>query len=186
MHLKTYLKFWIAGQFLNKKLITEQYSSIFEIDYKKLQKQGIKLIIFDYDNTISCYHDWQIDKETDLLLDKLKKMNFKLAILSNSTKTNIAKIKKLFKRKNIYISDNKKSKPHPNDFLEIMKIYKTKNISTAMIGDRVTTDIYGAYLAGIKKRILVQYFKTSCPKIPKINRIINKLELLFIKSINAN
>ncbi len=182
MHLKTYLKFWVTGQFRNKKLLTAHYSSIFEIDFKNLSKKNIQLLIFDYDNTLACYHQKSLNQKTIHLLKNLQKQNFRIAILSNSSKSNIKKLEKIFESYNIYISKNQISKPHKQEFLNILKIHKIKPSQTAMIGDRITTDIYGAYLANIKERILVDYFDNSktCPKAPSIDRIIKQIEKSLI------
>ena len=58
--------------------------NILNINYEKLKEKGIKLLIFDLDNTIISYETNELDKEVIHLFKKLKK-DFKIVVLSNTT-----------------------------------------------------------------------------------------------------
>ena len=47
------------------------YQSIYRVDYEKLKNVGIKLIIFDLDNTIATYSESIPRSEAKELIDKL-------------------------------------------------------------------------------------------------------------------
>ena len=47
--------------------------NIFDIDYDKLKKNGIKCLVFDLDNTLGLIDEEKCPKEAKKLLKKLKK-----------------------------------------------------------------------------------------------------------------
>ena len=61
--------------------------NILSIDYKKLKEKGIKLLIYDLDNTIISYETNILDKEIIDLFKELKK-SFQIVVLSNTTNPN--------------------------------------------------------------------------------------------------
>ena len=65
--------------------------NILSIDYKKLKEKGIKLLIYDLDNTIISYETNILDKEIIDLFKELKK-SFQIVVLSNTTNSNKIKI----------------------------------------------------------------------------------------------
>ena len=62
--------------------------NIFEIDYDKLKKNGIKCLVFDLDNTLGLIDEKECPKEAKKLLKKLKK-DFTIYISSNNTRKRI-------------------------------------------------------------------------------------------------
>lgn len=65
------------------------YQSIYRVDYEKLKNVGIKLIIFDLDNTIATYSESIPRSEAKELIDKLKEMGFNVILMSNSNKSRV-------------------------------------------------------------------------------------------------
>ena len=61
--------------------------NILSIDYKKLKEKGIRLLIYDLDNTIISYETNILDKEIIDLFKELKK-SFQIVVLSNTTNSN--------------------------------------------------------------------------------------------------
>ena len=62
--------------------------NIFEIDYKKLKKDGIKCLIFDLDNTLGLIEHEKCPEETRKLIKELEK-DFLIFISSNNTQQRI-------------------------------------------------------------------------------------------------
>lgn len=65
--------------------------NIFDIDYSKLKKEGIKCLIFDLDNTLGLIDEKKCPSEVKKLIKKLKK-DFTVFISSNNTKKELLNI----------------------------------------------------------------------------------------------
>ncbi len=150
--------------------------SIYDIDYKKLKKNGIKCLIFDLDNTISPININKPTKKLRDLIEILKDMKFKVLIVSNSPKKRVEPFKDILGVDSAYLS----FKPLKKKYLKILKIYKLKNNQIACIGDQLLTDIWGANRMEFVS-ILVNPIGTTDYALTKFNRMIepfiyNKLE----------
>lgn len=152
MNIKNYMGFWFK---LNKKeIITESYNSVFKIPWSKLK--NVRLIIFDVDDTISS-HKGEIKRNIIDLFLELQKENFEIVLLSNCSKDRGEYLNETFSNLNIYIKVNS-DKPNPKSYKDILKKFKLKPHNCLVIGERVATDLYGAFLAGIPNRVLVKPF----------------------------
>ena len=154
---------------MNKFLPDMYQQNIYSINYQKLKKNKIKLLIFDFDNTIMDKEETNIDDKLINLFKELKKM-FDIIIVSNTFKdekiTNFSNICKIN-----FI--NKALKPLKKGYKKAQKIYSYKNNEIAMIGDQLLTDIFG-----VKKMnyftILVDKVGKDDMNFTKVNRLIEK------------
>ncbi|MDD2505222.1 MAG: YqeG family HAD IIIA-type phosphatase [Bacilli bacterium] len=150
--------------------------SIYDIDYKKLYKNGIKCLIFDLDNTMTPVNIKSPNKKLKDLMEDLKNMKFKLLIVSNATKKRVEPFKDILCIDSSYLS----FKPLKRKYVRILKIYKFKENEIACIGDQLLTDILGANRMGFTS-ILVNPIGKIDFALTKTNRLIentifNKLE----------
>ena len=60
---------------------------VHSIDYKKLKKLGIKVLLFDFDNTLIEMGNYEISKKTIELFNRLKS-DFIIYIVSNKAHRN--------------------------------------------------------------------------------------------------
>ena len=60
------------------------YQSIYRIDYENLYNKGIRLIIFDLDNTIAPLDASVAAKEATELMAKIREMGITPVLMSNS------------------------------------------------------------------------------------------------------
>jgi HAD superfamily phosphatase (TIGR01668 family) len=147
--------------------------NIFEIDYDKLKKNGIKCLVFDLDNTLGLIDEKECPKEAKKLLKKLKK-DFTIYISSNNTRKRILP----------YIEDLEiegesfSLKPLPKGLIRIRKRCGFKKNEMAMIGDQMVTDILSGNLYGITT-ILVDPLGVKDLKITGLNR---KIENFIVKN----
>ena len=144
--------------------------NIFEIDYKKLKKDGIKCLIFDLDNTLGLIEHEKCPEETRKLIKELEK-DFLIFISSNNTQQRIDPYLEDLGIKGVAWS----LKPSTRSLRKIRKNEKLKKDEMVMIGDQIVTDI----LAGNRykiKTILVDALGEKDLKITKLNRFIeNKI-----------
>lgn len=160
-----------------KKFIPKMYQqSIYNINYPKLKEKGLKLLIFDLDNTIGSVQEDVINKRTADFLNKLAS-DFTIVIASNSKEE---RVKKFCSPVNFYYVSFA-LKPTSKSFMKIKKKYHISYQEMAMIGDQIITDIFGANCLNIYT-ILVDPINNDL-KITSLNRkleeIINKKNKLI-------
>ncbi len=143
--------------------------SILDIDYKKLKQRDIKILLFDFDNTIIQRETEKIDKDILKLIKKLKK-EFLIYIISNSL--NEKKLNKICTTLGIpYIKNS--HKPLKKGFKKL-RLRNIENSQIAMIGDQVITDVWGANRMGYFS-ILIDPITNNEVIFTKINRLLEKL-----------
>ena len=147
-----------------KIFIPKMYQkNIFTINYNKLKQDGIKLLIFDLDNTLGSIDETVINEETSNLAT-----NFQIVIASNSKKKRVSKF-----CSNLNIPFYTFSlKPTKKSFIKIKNDYNLDYNKMAIIGDQILTDIFGGNRLGIYT-ILVDPLDIDF-KVSKINRLIEK------------
>lgn len=154
MDIKHYIKFWLSSPGTKKQIVTKRFNTIFDITYACLNDEGIKCIVFDVDDTITD-HLGLVQGDTHKLLKRLIKKGINIAIYSNCSEERYAQLEKLFEEYDFYIV-NEAKKPNPANYLKIAEHYGVKPENCAMVGDKIGSDHYGAYLAGYKERILIK------------------------------
>lgn len=151
-----------------KKYIPNMYKkNIFEVNYDKLKKNGIKCLIFDLDNTLTAIDNDIPEKKVVNLIEKLKK-NFDIWILSNnSNKKRIDKVANALKIDYISFA----IKPFSFGFKKILKETTFKKKELCIIGDQIMTDVLGGNSFGIYT-VLVEPIGVKDLKITSFNRFL--------------
>lgn len=144
--------------------------SIYYINYDKLYKKGIRLLLFDLDNTITPSHVNKPTKRLKKLFDELKDKGFKIIIMSNSTKHRIEP----FKNELIVDACAFSLKPRKDKYVYIMDKFKYKHTEIACIGDQLITDIYGANRLDITS-ILVNPLSEKDYTVTLFNRLLERI-----------
>lgn len=118
--------------------------SIYDVNYKKLKKMGVKCLLFDLDNTCVPYHEQEALPEVGELFSKLGKMGFKVILFSNSPRSRLVK----FRSWNV-LYNSSSCKPFSRSFYKILKRYNYLKSEVCIIGDQLFTDVYGGNRVGI-------------------------------------
>lgn len=166
-----------------EKYIADIYkASIYDIDYQKLKKRGIKCLIFDLDNTIARVDELKMSSKSRKFLENLKK-DFDLYVISNNSKK---RVKSYLQDLDIYFV-HWSLKPSTRGIRTILKHKDYKKEEMIIIGDQIVTDILSGKRAGIMTA-LVDPIGLKDLKITSLNRfferrILKKLadKRLFIK-----
>ena len=111
------------------------YKDIYSVNYQRLKKLGIKLLIFDLDNTLGLIKDKVMPKKSKELITKLKN-DFKIVVASNNFK----------RRVNLFVDNicdyvSMSLKPTKRLVRVINKRYDFNNNEICIIGDQLVTDI---------------------------------------------
>ena len=139
--------------------------SIYDINYDKLKKSGIKCILFDLDNTLVPYTTKEPTKKIQDLFAELSN-DFKVIIMSNSGKKRLRPFKE---KLNVGVAYNSR-KPLKKKYKKIMEIYNFKPEEIAAIGDQLMTDVFGANRLGIFT-IFINKIGPAEPITTRFNRI---------------
>lgn len=140
--------------------------NIFEIQYKKLKKEGITCLIFDLDNTLGLIEEKSCPEKVKALLEGLKK-DFRIVICSNNTASRIIPYMKELGIGGVAWS----LKPLTRGLKRIQKKYHLQKEQMCMIGDQMVTDVLAGNRFGIKT-ILVEPLGEKDLKITSFNRML--------------
>ena len=151
--------------------------SVTDIDFKKIYKAGFRGLIFDIDNTVVAYDDFDIKEEIFDLFIELEKIGFKLCFVSNSFKNRVV----YFENRLSIKSFSTALKPLPFGIMRGIKYLGLPKNKIVMVGDQVFTDVIGARLNNIFI-ILVAPIKE---RIEFVDRFKRKLELKILHKYDS-
>lgn len=144
--------------------------SVYTINYENLKNAGIKIILFDLDNTITPVSASIPSKKMKDLFEDIKDMGLKPIIMSNSGKKRVEP----FKDELFVDAACSSTKPLKRKYKKILSIYDVKPNEVAAIGDQLLTDVFGANRMGITS-ILVNQISASDFKCTKLNRVFENM-----------
>lgn len=143
--------------------------SVYTIDYESLKSAGIKIILFDLDNTIAPIGTDTPSKKMKDLFEDIKKMGIKPVIMSNSGKSRVAPFKE-----GLFVDAACSSmKPLKRKYKKILNVYDVKPEEVAAVGDQLLTDVFGANRMGITS-ILINQISSVDFKVSLVNRFIER------------
>lgn len=145
-------------------------TNIKEITLQLLNKNKIKGLILDVDNTLIDY-DKNLLEGAKQWCDNLKQNNIKICILSNTNKVKkVEKVAKILDLEYIYFAH----KPNKKGFYKAQKLLGLKVEEIATVGDQVFTDVLGGNKVGMFT-ILTKPIDERDIAITKIKRPFEKM-----------
>lgn len=172
MKLGAYLGFLLAPK---RSIATERLRSVFDLDPSALQRDGIKALLLDIDDTIAGHKDaipaasiaW-IVAAADYL---------QIALVSNCGARRRQDVAEVL-GDSLAAVNSGPDKPGPEAFKEVLQALGIRPDEAVMVGDRLSMDLYGAKLACIQRRILVEPFSAVHGGLaaPFAYRLLRKLE----------
>lgn len=153
-------------------------NNVKEITIEILEKNNIKGLLLDVDNTLIDFNKKMPDG-IEKWCQGLKEKGIKMCIVSNTNK--IDKVKKVASTLDIpYISFAKK--PSKRGFLKASEILALKEESIAVVGDQIMTDVLG----GNRCKMFTILTKPLDERDILITRVKRPLERLIIKKYLKN
>lgn len=150
--------------------------SVEKIPFVLLERDNIKGLIFDVDNTISTMGKG-ITEGCYKWMKEAKSLGYKICILSNTI--NIKKVRKIMKDLDVLGLCFAK-KPSTKGFGMALNLLDLKKEEVIMIGDQLFTDVWGANRFGIKSILVKPISKKEGPftlfKRPFEKIILKKLK----------
>lgn len=156
----------------------EYLSSVKDITIDMLNKNNIKGLILDVDNTLISL-DKVMPEGIERWAKELKNNGIKICILSNSNKINkVEAVAKIIEVPYIFFG----KKPLKAGFIRAKNILKLQEKNIAVVGDQIFTDVIGANRCNMFS-ILVKPIEEKDYLITRIKRPIEKL---IIKNYEKN
>ena len=150
--------------------------SVEKIPFVLFERDNIKGLIFDVDNTISTMGKG-ITEGCYKWIKEAKELGYKVCILSNSV--NLKKVRKIMTDLDILGLCFAK-KPSTKGFAMALNLLDLKKEEVIMIGDQVFTDVLGANRFGIKSILVNPLSKKEGP-FTMLKRPLEKLILKKVK-----
>lgn len=121
------------------------WTSLTDIDPQMLRKQGISLLMLDFDNTIVPYTTDTPTALTEAWLKNVQSSGIQICVVSNSKRDRVPAFCK--ERGIDYVTHAKK--PFSKGIRICMERYNRGPDECALVGDQIFTDTLGANCAGI-------------------------------------
>lgn len=139
--------FWFYLSCLRPKYLIPdlEIGSLADLNCNHLQERRIQGVILDVDNTITSYDGTTIDERVREKVDEIKK-GFKTCLMSNTDVVRMCQLERYF---SIPVIQTRERKPLPQPFEQALAYLETKSKETAIVGDRLLTDIAGAKRMGL-------------------------------------
>lgn len=157
------------------------FKTIADISPEFLEKEGIKALILDLDNTLTTHNNPTPKPEIKAWLDNMKSIDFPMLILSNN---HFERVKPFADALGLgFVCDG--GKPLTGGYKRAISRLGLDNKSIASVGDQIYTDVLGCNLAGIRSIFTYPivyetgfWFRVKRtlekPFIPSKKRIINE------------
>ena len=147
-----------------------RFNRITDITVEDLEKNDIKLVLLDADNTLSFHGSHEPFPGVLEWIDEIKKNGIVPVIISNNKEQ---RIKPFAEKMGLdFISEGKK--PLPQGFMKACEKYGIVPEKTAVIGDQIFTDVLGGNLIGAKV-FLTEPLGKETDNFIKFKRKIEKL-----------
>ena len=147
------------------------FESVKEINIDFLNKNNIKALILDVDNTLIDYDKNLIDGAKQWC-DNLKRNGIKICILSNTNKIKkVEMVAKILDLEYIYFAH----KPNKKGFYKAQELLGLELSEIATVGDQVFTDVFGGNRVGM--------FTILTKPIDRRDILITKLKRPFEKVV---
>lgn len=147
--------------------------SIRQVDWRGLWTKGIRVLLFDLDNTLCLWRAGKFPKATTVLLRRLQGQGFKIAVLTNARLPEDSPVRKALGELGIPLIERVK-KPLPFGFRRALRLLKASPSEAAVIGDQLLTDVLGGKLAGLYT-VLVPPLSPHEARRTKVNRALERL-----------
>ncbi|MFH0869744.1 MAG: YqeG family HAD IIIA-type phosphatase [archaeon] len=156
---------------LSPKNITPKMvvGSINDIFPNELEALGIRALVIDVDNTICPYGGVSVDERVEKRFRVLTKY-FKSCLLSNTDAERMRDLERYFGIPAIQAGYRK---PLPGAFIQALDYLGTEPRNTAMIGDRLLSDIAGANMIGL---LTIKVDPLSKGSEPRTHSVVRRFE----------
>ena len=124
--------------------------SLTDITPALLEREGIRLLMLDFDNTIVPYTTSTPTPDMEIWLRCMTRVGVQLCVVSNSKKPRV----RVFCQKYGIPCITHANKPFPKGIKECLAKYQIYPQDCALVGDQIFTDVLGANCAGVRSILI--------------------------------
>ncbi|MCK4551749.1 MAG: YqeG family HAD IIIA-type phosphatase [Tenericutes bacterium] len=118
----------------------EYKKTVYDIDLQDLWNSNIRIIMLDLDNTLLSYDEYKATSKIHQLFETIKRIGFKIYIISNNKKERVRSFAKQVAARYVYSAN----KPFKLGFKRALKYANYPNPETVcLVGDQFMTDVLG-------------------------------------------
>jgi hypothetical protein len=156
-----------------KILYPDEYlSQVYDINFERLYGQGYRAVLFDVDNTLVPFDQLDAHDELIGLMATLKKMGYKVALVSNNSKVRVETLNQGLK---VPVMPNA-MKPFTYKLKRILKVIGVDPHNAIFVGDQIFTDVWVGNRLGLYT-ILVKPIQTREQMVTFIKRRTERILL---------
>lgn len=148
--------------------------TVFEIPFESFLEKGVKLVVFDIDNTLVPYDVAEPYEDLEKFLFSLKEKGVDLAFVSNNTPERV----KIFNRSFGFFATPDAHKPLRRALLPAIRHFGVLPSEVLLVGDQLLTDVltarsWGAFAVAVSpiKKVENRFF-----------RLKRKIEVPFVRA----
>lgn len=143
----------------------EYIRTVLGIDFELLKQKGYKAVLFDIDNTLAAFDVLTPSDEIVALIQRLKKLGFKICLMSNNNANRVSTFNHKLKVK-AYANAGK---PFVGTLKKATRLMGVDNAQTVFVGDQLFTDVWAGNALHMHT-ILVKPIQEKEQFITKIKR----------------
>lgn len=147
--------------------------SIHDVDYDVLLRGGIRALLYDLENTLCRWRNWELDPPTWALLRRLGEQGIRLGVVTNASLPPHHPLVQDLEARGVAVVDSAR-KPLRRGFDIALRRLGVRPEEAAMVGDQVLTDILGGRWAGLTT-VLVDPLGSEESWPTRINRRLERL-----------
>lgn len=147
--------------------------SVHDVDYAALRQRGIRALVYDLENTLCPWREWDLDAQTRALLRGLRERQMQIAILTNARVPPDHPLVRELGEVGILVVTSAR-KPSRRGFCRTLAVLGIGPQEAAMIGDQLLTDVMGGKRSGLYT-VLVDPLGPEDSCSTKVNRWVERL-----------
>lgn len=157
---------------LEPKMMIDHYS---DFDGERFIKEGYDTIFIDLDNTLAPYYEKRIDEAVYKFLDSLRKIGFKVFVISNNSEERVGNYFKDTDINYLFYA----LKPFKKGYKKAINDFNLNPKKIVAMGDQMLTDVIGANRMGFYS-IYVKPIIDKDSITTKLNRKIEKFLFKYV------
>jgi len=146
--------------------------SVHDVDHNALYRRGIRALIYDLENTLCRWREWELDERTHALLQDLRDRGMQIAILTNAWVPPEHRLVRELGELGIPVVVSAR-KPLRSGFRRALARLGVDPGQAAMIGDQILTDVLGGKMSGLHTT-LVDPLGPEESRLTKVNRWVER------------
>lgn len=147
--------------------------SIHDVDYDHLVSEGVRAVLYDLENTLCPWRQWELDAPTWSLLRGLGRRGIRVGVVTNASLPHHHPLVVALEAEGVVVVDSAR-KPLQGGFRAALRRLGIPPAEAAMVGDQVLTDILGGRWAGLTTVLVAPRGpEESWPT--KVNRTLERL-----------